>query len=143
MGIAAPVGATTPSDIQIDVETSLIGNDPSPFTASGPAVDDGLLCTGGTVVNDSGKVAGFSPNGFNFQGIKHFTCDDGSGEFLVNVQARIDFRKGTTFNWNVLAGTLAYENLHGAGSGVGLGGVPCRNPDECVLDLYDGALHID
>jgi hypothetical protein len=84
-------------------------------------------------------VTGSSPNGFNWQGIKHFTCDDGSGEFYVNLQARIDFRKGTTFHWNVLRGTGDYEDLHGAGSGVGL---PFCGPN-CVLDVYDGRIHID
>ena len=58
------------------------------------AVDDGLLCDSGMVVNASGNVTRFSPNGFNFQGIKHFTCEDGSGELFVNLEARIDFRKG-------------------------------------------------
>ncbi len=142
VALALPATATAPSDVAIEVESSLLG-DPGPFTASGPAVDEGLVCDTGIVVDAAGKVTGASPTGFNFQGIKHFTCDDGSGEFFVNLQARIDFRKGVTFNWNVLSGTGAYEDLHGAGSGIGLGGVPCGNPDECVLDIYDGGLHID
>lgn len=140
---ALPAAATPPSGVEIVVETGLAGNDPAPFVASGPAVGDGVVCDAGTVVNATGKVTGFSPNGFNFQGIKHFTCDDGSGEFFVNLQARIDFRMGTTFNWNVLSGTGDYVNLHGAGSGVGLPGVPCGDPGACVLDIYDGGLHID
>ena len=84
-----------------------------------------------------------SPTGFNFIGIKYFTCDDGSGEFYVNLQARIDYRKGVSFNWNVLNGTGEYEDLHGAGSGIGIPGEPCGNPDDCVLDIYFGGLHID
>jgi hypothetical protein len=139
---ALPAGATPPSGVEFEVETSIIG-DPSPFTASGPAVDDGLVCDAGTVVNATAKGTGFSPTGFNFQGIKHFTCDDGSGEFFVNLQARIDFRKGGTFNWNILKGTGDYEDLHGAGKGFGVPGVPCGDPDVCVLDVYDGRLHID
>jgi hypothetical protein len=133
-----PAGATPPTDVSIEVESSFLGA-PSPFVASGPAVDDGVVCAEGTVVDASVNVAGFSNNGFNFQGIKHFTCDDGSGEFFVNLQARIDFRKGTTFNWNVLSGTGDYEDLHGAGSGVGL---DICGPD-CVFDVYAGGLHID
>jgi hypothetical protein len=135
---AIPAGATPSSGVNIEVESSLLGA-PGPFTASGPAVDDGLMCSEGTVIDESGKVTGFSPAGFNYQGIKRFTCEDGSGEIFVNLQARIDFRKGTTFNWNVLSGTGGYEDLHGAGSGVGL---PFCGPD-CVLDVYDGGLHID
>jgi hypothetical protein len=139
---AVPVSATPPSGVTIEVETSLLGA-PSPFVASGPAVDAGLICDSGIVVNASGNVTGSSPNGFNWQGIKHFTCDDGSGEFFVNLQARIDFRKGTTFNWNILRGTGDYEDLHGAGRGVGIAGVPCGDVDACVLDIYDGRVHID
>jgi hypothetical protein len=136
--MAAPAGATPPTDVNFEVESSLLGA-PSPFVASGPAAADGLVCDAGTVVDASGKVTGASPTGFNYQGVKHFTCEDGSGEFFVNLAARIDFRKGVTFNWNVLWGTGDYVDLHGAGSGVGL---PLCGPD-CVLDVYDGGLHID
>lgn len=142
MTLALPAGATPPNGVGFEVESSLLG-DPGPFAASGPAVDDGLVCSEGIVVDASGKVTGSSPTGFNFQGIKQFICDDGSGEFFVNLQARIDFRKGITFNWNVLGGTGDYERLHGSGSGIGIGGVPCGDPDLCVLDIYEGGLHID
>lgn len=137
-----PATATQPTDVFIGVETSLVGG-PAPFVASGPAVDDGLICGSGFVVDASGKVTGNSPTGFNFQGVKHFICEDGSGGFFVNLEARIDFRRGVTFNWNVLKGTGDYEKLHGAGSGVGIGGEPCGNPNLCVLDIYDGGVHID
>lgn len=137
-----PADASAPTDVNIGVETNLAG-DPSPFAAFGPAVDDGLVCPEGTVVDAAGKVVGLSPTGFNFQGVKQFTCADGSGEFLVNLQARIDFRRGVSFNWNILSGTGDYERLHGAGSGVGIGGVPCGDPNLCVLDLYGGGVHID
>ena len=138
LALAVPAAASPPSDVDIEVETSLLGA-PSPFVASGSAVNDGLVCDAGMVVDASGKTTGFSPNGFNFQGIKHFTCEDGSGEFFVNLQARIDFRKGITFSWNVISGTEDYEDLHGAGTGVGL---ELCGPD-CVLDVYDGGLHND
>jgi hypothetical protein len=136
--VISNAGATPPSGVNIEAETSFLGT-LGPFVASGPAVDNGLICDKGEVIDYSGKVTGFSPNGFNFQGIKHFICDDGSGEFLVNVQARIDLSGGATFNWNVLGGIGDYEDLHGAGSGVGL---PICGPD-CVFDVYDGGLHID
>jgi hypothetical protein len=138
VAMAAPAGATPPSGVTIEVESSL-SSGPGPFVASGPAVDEFVVCAEGIVVDESVKITGFSPNGFNFHGVKHFICDDGSGEFFVNLNARIDFRKGTTFNWNVLSGTGDYVDLHGAGSGVGLPG--CG--EGCVLDIYDGGLHID
>jgi hypothetical protein len=142
LAVVPAAASSPPSDVEFEVESSLLG-DPGPFVASGPAVDNGVICDTGTVVDDSGKVTGFSPTGFNLQGIKHFICDDGSGEFFVNLQARIDFRKGTTFNWNIISGTGDYEKLHGAGSGIGIYGVPCGDPEQCVLDLYDGKMHID
>jgi hypothetical protein len=138
LSVASVGAASPPSDVNFEVETSLLGA-PSPFQASGPAVDDGLICEEGTVVDASSKEIGFSQNGFNFQGIKQFTCDDGTGEFLVNLQARNDFRMGITFNWNVISGTGDYEDLHGAGSGIGLD--TCGL--DCVLDIYEGGLHID
>lgn len=83
-------------------------------------------------------MTGVNPNGFIFRSVKHFICDDGTGEIFVNVQARIDSSGNTAFNWNVIGGIGGYEGLRGTGSGVGL---PCI-PD-CVLDIYDGGLHID
>ncbi len=131
------VAATTPDRVEIAVTTYF--GDPSPFVATGPAVDQGLICAAGIVVEDFGQATGFSQNGFNFQGVKHFICADGSGEFFVNLQARIDYSRGTTFNWNVLSGTGDYEDLHGVGSGIGL---DICGP-ECVFDVYDGEVHID
>ncbi len=140
VAMVLPAGAAPPSEVNIVVETTF--GAPSPFVASGPAVDDGLICASGIVIDDFSSVTGLSRTGFNFHGIKHFTCDDGTGEFFVNLNARIHFRKGTTFNWNVIGGTGDYENLHGAGSGDGIQGEPCGT-SACVLDLYDGGLHID
>ena len=139
--LAVPAGATPPSEVDyIEVENDLvIFGGPNPFVASGPAVTDGLICDAGVVFDVSAKATGISPTGFNFQGVKLFRCDDGSGEFFVNLQARIDFRKGTTFNWNVLSGIGAYQDLHGVGNGVGL---PLCG-DDCVLDVYEGGFHID
>ena len=82
-------------------------------------------------------------NGLNFKGVKHFVCDDGSGEFWINIQDRIDFQRGVTFQWNVLRGTDAYKDLHGAGSGFGDPEVACCNPNDYVLDVYLGGLNID
>ena len=133
--------ATPPADVVFAVETDLVSGAPSPFVAFGPAVAEGIVCSVGTVSDATGKATGFTQNGFNFQGIKHFMCD--SGEFFINLQARIDFRKGITFQWNVLRGTGDFANLHGAGQGFGIPAEPCGDPDECVFDIYFGGLHID
>lgn len=133
--------ATPPTEVVFAVETNLVSPAPAPFGAFGQAVDDGIVCSVGTVSDATGKATGFTRNGFNFQGIKQFTCE--GGEFFINLQARIDFRRGVTFHWNVLRGTGDFENLHGAGQGVGIPAEPCGDPDECVLDVYFGGLHID
>ena len=63
-------------------------------------------------------------------------CDD--GEFVLKLQVRRRFDgSGTTFNWNVVSGTGAYENLRGAGRGIG---TPLGDG---VLDTHEGGLHID
>ena len=71
--IAVPAGATPPSGVSIEVETSFLG-DPSPFTAVGPAVDYGLICNTGTVVEASSNVIGFSRNGIAFAPMFRIVC---------------------------------------------------------------------
>ena len=140
LAVVPAAASSPPSDISFDVPTTIPTEEgPSfgPFTATGPAVDEGVVCPTGNTVDVFGKASGFnSRTGTNLQVVKLFTCDDGSGEFFVKLQVRID-AKGDNFNWNIIGGTGAYEKLHGTGSGVGLyfpGG---------VLDLYEGQVHID
>lgn len=47
--LAVPAGATPPTPVYIEV-TSFSG-EVSPFVNSGPAVDSGLICGSGVVVN--------------------------------------------------------------------------------------------
>lgn len=106
-----------------------------PFVATGPAVNDGIVCASGDVLDVSSKFAGFTDFGFNIQVQKEFTCDDDSGSFFMKLQVRID-HKGDNFNWVIAGGTGDYERLHGAGSGVGI------NPQPTTIDdIYDGKLH--
>jgi hypothetical protein len=108
-----------------------------PFTATGPAVDAGIVCGSGDTIDVSGKVSGSQgQRGENYQIVKLFTCDDGSGEFLVKLQVRND-HKGDNFNWVIVGGSGDYEKLHGTGKGIGL---PMTGG---ILDLYSGAAHID
>ena len=72
----------------------------------------------------------------NFQVVKEFTCDDGSGSFFVKLQVRSD-RKGVNFNWTILGGTGPYAKLHGSGNGTGEG-IDGLNG---ILDSYSGAVH--
>jgi hypothetical protein len=141
-----PAGATPPSAVEFVIETEFPpGPDPGPsfgpFVATGSAVDDGIICETGDTIDVFGKASGFqSQTGVNFQIVKRFTCDDGSGEFLVKLQVRLDNKKGNNFNWTVVGGNGAYEDLHGTGKGFGL--YDECGPD-CVLDVLTGKLHID
>ena len=107
---------------------------PSAFVASGPAVEAGLVCETG-VVHDLRTIVAGPPNAshFNFHIAKKFVCDDGSGEFIINLMAHVAFDPyhdvGT---WNVLSGLGNYASLHGRGS---LTGTPT---DTGVLDIYTG-----
>jgi hypothetical protein len=135
---AAPAGATSPDDVEFSVETSFLptGETGGPFVATGPAVDAGLMCPTGDTIDIFGKVSAFETGvGFNIQLGKLFTCDDGSGEFVLKLQIRID-PKGVNFNWLVVDGSGAYERLRGTGSGVGLPDLVAE-----VLDIYTGKLH--
>jgi hypothetical protein len=139
---ASSAGASSPPlDVNFVVPTQFSpdGTGPSfgPFTASGPAVDAGLICPSGDTIDIYGRVTGFrSGTGMNFHIVKRFTCADGSGDFLVKLEVRTD-RKGDNFNWMIIGGTGNYVNLHGKGQGVGL------PADYGVLDLYKGVAHID
>ena len=136
---ALPVGASSiPLAVNFEVPTEFGpgGTGPSfgPFTATGPAVDAGLICPSGDTIDIYGRVTGFrSITGINFHIVKRFTCDDGSGDFFVKLEVRAD-RKGDNFNWMIIDGTGIYENLHGTGQGVG---IPA---DYGVLDLYEGVV---
>jgi hypothetical protein len=137
----ATVQATPPLDVSFEVQTSFIDGGPlsgGPFTASGPAVDAGLVCAmGDTIDNDLPRAAGYqSERGANLLIVKHFSCADESGDLWIKVQVRIDAR-GDNFTWAIVDGTGDYERLRGTGSGLG---VPTGDD---VLDLYDGAVHID
>ena len=133
---AIPASATPPTAVGFFVPTEFgVTNH---FTASGPAVDSGLMCPTGTVDDIFGKISGFkSQTGVIFQVVKVFTCDDDSGSFVVKLQVRIDF-KGDNFQWVVLGGDGAYSKLHGSGSGIGI------DPTEtAITDIYEGAVHMD
>jgi hypothetical protein len=76
---------------------------------------------------------------------REFTCDDGSGTFLllVRVHGQFDEPGSEVFihpipkSWSVLGGTGAFEKLHGAGRGVG---VPTAGG---FTDTLTGRMHIE
>ena len=133
--VALPAGATPPSPSEIvNPIPDVFDPAPTDFTATG-----GVVCSEGTVEGVDFQAAGRGPNGVNFQIVKKFTCDD--GEFFVKLQVRLSFATGTTtFNWNVVGGTGAYEDLHGSGSGFS---TLCDVSPVCITDHYVGGFHID
>lgn len=135
-----PVSASSPPAIvTFEVQTTIPGGGPNfgPFIATGPAVDEGLVCASGDTTDVYLHASGFQSDvGVNYQVFKLFMCDDGSGEFLAKLQVRAD-RRGDNYNWNIVGGTGSYEKLHGTGTGTGF------PTPEGVFDIFDGKLHID
>ena len=135
---SAPVGASPAAlSVHFDVDTTIPEDVTQatygPFTATGPAVEAGIICPSGETIDVVYWASGFhTMQGINFHLVKQFTCTDGSGEFLVKLEVRYD-RKGGNFNWMILDGTGQYEHLHGAGQGMGIDGKPSY-----VHDIYDG-----
>lgn len=144
LALVVPLGtvsATPPADVMFVVDTAIPeepGPSGGPFVATGPAVDDGVMCSSGDTIDVFGKMSGYqSGRGINVLVVKEFTCDDGSGSFLVKLQVRIDGR-GNSFVWTVMGGMGDYATLHGSGSGYGV------YPSETlVIDTYEGKLHLD
>jgi hypothetical protein len=131
LALAVPAGADSPPS---GVEIVVPGFE-GPFTASGPAVDDGILCATGTAVNGDVRGAGFQSNRlFNLTVFKEFTCDDASGSFVLKLQVQVNSVRGTSFNWVVVSGTGEYVDLHGRGRGF---------VAPVDTDIYQGGVHID
>lgn len=114
------------------------------FTATGPAVADGLVCESGETIALDGNASGWQSNRVvNFHVLKEFVCDDGSGTFFVQLQAHwnwVTTPEYNEFTWTIKGGTGDYEDLHGSGSGMGLYADPATPPDG-VLDTYEGKVH--
>ena len=104
---------------------------------SGVFTSDGsVVCASGTTSNNTFGSGFQSDRGVIFHVRKTITCDDGSGTFILQLQARLGFNIGDmTFGpWVVLSGTGDYTNLNGRGTVTGTqtaGG---------VTDLYVGWL---
>ncbi|MFC2054038.1 hypothetical protein ACFLV7_07040 [Chloroflexota bacterium] len=139
--LVVPVMATPPlppQDVQI-VDAHNIPGGTGEFTASGPAVDEGLMCASGDVADLNIQVV--APPGGTFRilrVLKQFTCDGLSGTFDVKLLVRLDLiTHETTANWNVVGGDGDYVGLHGNGKLIGIPIVP----GESIIDIYNGKMH--
>jgi hypothetical protein len=148
----APASATKPLDVELDM-TTFFAKPPDLatgfFTASGDAVDAGVMCPAGTKADlFPEKWAGNSGTITNGQVITEFTCTEGplaGDRFTIKLQLHIDARNPYwTINWTVKGGTGAFADLHGSGNGMGsLYFVPEFPFPIGALDVLDGGLHID
>ena len=132
------VFAAPPQDVHIEVH-EYIGTSGEGFTATGSAVDTGIVCPSGTVDDLVVDVSG--PPGGTFsilKVLKRFHCADSSGTFDVKLNVRLNLvTRETTALWKVVGGTGDYVRLHGNGSLVGTPGTPGVD----IFDVYDGRLH--
>ena len=135
--VAGSASAARPALIEIEID---FDSDPptETFTTNTP-----LLCPGGDVVSDFHRGAGnFSAAG-SFHLNKLLVCDDGSGSFVITVDAATNFvvGAGTTGGWSVVpgSGTGDYVGLRGGGHVVG---VNQPGPEIELIDYYSGSLRL-
>jgi hypothetical protein len=133
--VAAPATAATPPT-PVTITGTVIFPESGPatgtFTASAP------LCPSGTIEVLGGVFVGFQSNQFARIGVRQlFTCNDGSGSFVLQLTVRLDPTGTTTFRWSVLSGTGDYAKLHGTGTGTG---APIQDG---IVDTYTGTVHFD
>lgn len=116
---ATPVAANGAADVTIVSHMTFNPNDfnTGTFVASGAAVDQGLICASGTVVDTRLIFAGSqSGRGAQIPVRKTFSCPD--GDLFIKIQVHLDFATSTeTFTWVVLGGTGAYGGVSGSGQG--------------------------
>ena len=129
--VAGTASAAPPSPV-ITIDVDFISGET--FTATG-----GVVCDSGVAVSDPALVAGGGRQGrgvFTFHLIKTLTCDDGSGSFMIMVDAATAPRSpGTLGAFVVLGGTGDYSGLRGAGSLIGT-----SLSETEILDVYTGRL---
>lgn len=132
---AVPVFAARPLDVEIQVVARIAPGAVDPFTASGLAVDAGQICSSGASSN--AKVNVKNPESTtikNIRVIKLFRCGDGSGNFYIELNVKLNVPTGNTSgNWSIRGGTGSYTNLEGKGTLAGT-----SNKNGTINDVYTG-----
>jgi len=127
--------AARPLTAEIVVSEYYFDATPESFTATGPAVDVGVLCASGTVFDVSGSRSGAGPI-TTIRALKRFSCPGGTFDVQLNV--RLDNATHyTTARWHVVSGTGDFADLSGRGS---LTGTPI-DPGVSITDVYNGTFH--
>jgi hypothetical protein len=132
--------AGSPMDVTITslMVVSVKGPNTGTFDARGDASAGGLICQHGIVADlvTIDREAYASGKLLDFTIPKKFTCDDGSGTFVIELVIHIDpVLKTETFTWRVQRGTAAYVRLQGSGTGTTLSSGPSR-----AVNTYTGTL---
>ena len=112
---ALPALASPPQNVTFTVQEQF---DPP----SGVFTSDGsVVCAKGATSNLTFASGFQSDRGLIFHNRKTITCDDGSGTFTLQLQARLGFNVGDqTFGpWVVVSGTGDYAGLSGRGTVTG------------------------
>ena len=133
--LGASAGATAARTqlftIQIDLDTNT-----ETF-----ASDTAVLCPTGAAITDFHFGAGNFNQAGSFHLAKLIVCDDGSGSFVIGVNAGSNFvvGNGTNGGWSVVpgSGTGDYAGLSGGGSVVG---IDSNVPPIDLVDHYYGSL---
>jgi hypothetical protein len=108
------------------------------FVASGPAVNDGVVCPTGITNNLVSNSFGPPQGTYTYLYIvKEFICTDGSGTFFIKMKVKLNNTTGyTTAKWQFTNGSGDYSRLRGHGT---LVGTPIGPAD--IQDVYDGVAH--
>ena len=140
------------------IETTTLPGARPVFTATGSAIDEGLLCGAGTaqprqtLCADTGlpESADDPPQDGDVLWVTFdFTCDDGSGTFALRTEATVDTaglqtviedgELSSSAPFSLLEGTGAYEDVEMSGvrqfTVVTAGGF-----DDGVIDIFTGTL---
>ncbi len=115
----ASVQASPGLGVAFDVQTTLGNPSSGPFTATGVAVNRGVVCADGWTIDVGVTVTGANnrSGGATYHVLKDFVCNDGSGSFLLKFEVRADDSRSRPYSWMVAGGTGAYSHLAGSGSG--------------------------
>jgi len=124
-----------PLSLHIEV-SEVITSDGETFNASGPAVNNNVVCPSGTVSDVNVSQSGSAQGAYNhFDVLKKFDCADGSGTFNFEMKVKLENATGnTTASWNLASGTGNYANINGEGNLVGTAIVQGIS----IFDVYDG-----
>jgi hypothetical protein len=110
------------------------------FVATGPAVDAGIVCPGGTI-----EFTGYVPtpihDGSFTRWENRYTCSDGSGTFILGADVFFDVPENRGI-WSIVSGTGAYETLRGGGGSITAPTVGPTDSDTWSDDLV-GRLRIE